>query len=994
MRLKHFISTSIVAAMAAGIMPATAAIELLAGHHGNRTVGWDTNHVGVIAPLNGEANAGNYFSGTQLTRDGAETSTDLSWGTFGSDAPTSVDGIPGGSLNNRTTVFTQTVFMAVGNNSFGSNLVLNAVHFDINRGQTDVPAQFKLEYLGGDLGTPITVYELTVETNEFMSAGVDASGDFDDLDWTLATEGTQTGTAASPTFNAMGDVELAFGETAQFGLIVIGETNTSNSLNLDNFAITGEFVEAPLPPKNFVTGTRIDTDFAATDSPVYADGDLDGQNGWAAITNSGANAFNVDSTGDGFAETISVSNSFDTTLGNQVVFDDGDQWTTNGIGSQWSGTIAFSFQTGSGTNLVKSREIAAGVTNTIEVADLNNRRVLNLGLTTNPDSVFAQGELDDVNINFHINGGKGLAVTFGGAGFGDNQMNLVGRADLGWDPEWEASGEDGFATAGPDYDSDLMVCDYVIRKTTIADTYLAVVDVTVGGTTYQGKPILLEKLVPYASDGLKFALGHDHESDIDGTFSRVDVAIDSLSMTHAVSADPLALPPFNMAVDGGDLSALVSWEGAYEADSVELFRSEVDGAGPYTSLTNDLVFSYGDEGLTDKRTYFYTTIAHYSGGDSPRSEQAILRALGKTALMEWGHATDIVNAHLNYAGCNLRDPAAVATNGIANYVSDGFDDSLVEDAVVYNTNNYPLVYGIMQHNLPGGVIDQNTDRWSNVHKFRDDAAGDYIKIDALNAALDAYSALLWVEGASVDATAAQTTWEVDANNAWNGNGLRAAVRNGSTWYVSETTFNSGGTASIVDIASEKWAVLTPATLTSTSMMTVSGASFIIRTLDNITAVGAFGDTQTGAADKNLLYFGLLQKTALTAFEQWTDSQGIYNDDAGMADDPDSDDASNLEEWGLGGNPMNAADVGIKERYMDCDGASITYIYPRLKSADRPNYTVLETTDLVNIGWGDNESAYTITSGGDWPGRGVLFEAVTNVIPVDVDTKFLKLEISE
>lgn len=982
MRTRQQIMALCLGALAAGCLPSSAAIQLLAGHDSNRTLGWETNTVGVIAALNGEANAGTYFSGTQLTRSGAVTSTDTSWGVFGSGASTAT-GAPQGSLKNNGGSVTQGVFVAVANNAFGSNLVLNAVHFDVNRGTMDMPVRFKLEYVTGDLDdAPGTVYDLTVATNEFMSVGGATSGDFDDVDWTLATQGTQSGTSASPTFNALGDVTLGFGEYAQFKITIIGNAGIAESLFLDNVAMTGEFVEAPLPPKTFATGTRIDTDFAATDSPAYANGDLAGQNEWAAITNSGANAFNVLSSGNGFAETLSAG--FDTANGNQVVFDDGGNWTTNGIGSQWSGTIAFSFHTSSGTNLVKSREIAAGVTNTIAVADLNNRRVFNLGLTTDPDSVFAQGELDDVNINFHINGGEGLAVTFGGAGFGANQMLLIDRADLGWDPEWNAIEESGFATAGPDYDSAIMVCDYVIRKTTIADTYLAVVDVTIGGTTYQGKPVLLVKLLPYASDGVKLALGHDAEADLNGTFSRVDVKIDALSMTHSLFEEPLALAPFNMAASAGNLTADVSWAGAYEADSVELFRSENDGAGPYTSLTNALVFSYGDSGLTDKRTYFYTTVAHYGATSSPRSGQAVLRALGLAEAMAWGGSTDIVTTELGYAH------SKTTTNGMVNYVSNGFAGSLVDNATVYNTNDNPLVYGISQHTDDGNAATD--DRWSNVHKFRNATPSDEIRIDALLASTT-HSALFWVQGNPVNAMVAATRYELTTQN--NSGNARAAVRNGSTWYVSETTFPVG-TGSIADLAQETWTVLTPATANSTSLMTISGASFSTRTLDNINAVGFFMDSISSAADKNVRYFGLIQSTPLTAYEQWADSQGIYNETAAVTNDADNDGYANLYEWALGGDPKNPVDVGIpaSEFGFVRSGGNLNYIYPRLKSADRPTYTVVEKNNLAfDPAWVDNEGEHTITSGGTWP-TDAAFEAVTNAVPSDDATKFLTLEISE
>jgi hypothetical protein len=247
----------------------------------------------------------------------------------------------------------------------------------------------------------------------------------------------------------------------------------------------------------------------------------------------------------------------------------------------------------------------------------------------------------------------------------------------------------------------------------------------------------------------------------------------------------------------------------------------------------------------------------------------------------------------------------------------------------------------------------------------------------------------------VDATSSMD-FELDTNGGddW-GNNLHLAIRDGSAWYISEFTFPVTAGTIHVGLSDIGWTLLTPSTASSSSLMTVAGASFGPRSFGVITAVGLFVDNRPAGTTRDIDYFGLNNTTYLTPFEQWTDSYGIYNEKAASDADPDNDAVDNLNEWAFGGNPGNSNDTGITERRfaVNTGEGNVVYVYPRLKSNPRPTYTLKETGGLVYGPWINNEGAYTITAGETWPNE-PDFEAVTNQVPTGASVKFLKLEVSE
>ena len=81
-------------------------------------------------------------------------------------------------------------------------------------------------------------------------------------------------------------------------------------------------------------------------------------------------------------------------------------------------------------------------------------------------------------------------------------------------------------------------------------------------------------------------------------------------------------------------------------------------------------------------------------------------------------------------------------------------------------------------------------------------------------------------------------------------------------------------------------------------------------LTNVNAVGFFGDHIRSVY---MVSWRLTLGEVATPYQLWTDSYGIYNDDAAATNDYDLDGVDNLYEWGAVGDPTNSASLGRSPR---------------------------------------------------------------------------------
>jgi hypothetical protein len=129
----------------------------------------------------------------------------------------------------------------------------------------------------------------------------------------------------------------------------------------------------------------------------------------------------------------------------------------------------------------------------------------------------------------------------------------------------------------------------------------------------------------------------------------------------------------------------------------------------------------------------------------------------------------------------------------------------------------------------------------------------------------------------------------------------------------------------------------------------------------------------------------------SSFDLWTEAYGLSGDDAQSGSDPDSDNVNNLYEYGLNGDPTNAANRGQLEFGATEDGMDFIYIYPRRTAANSGiDYSLATSENLVyDNAWTNND---TVVDGVGPDEAG--FEAVTNSTATDVEVKFIQLFIEE
>ncbi len=714
-------------------------------------------------------------------------------------------------------------------------------------------------------------------------------------------------------------------------------------------------------PFSAATGTIIDTSFQ---SPEFANGDLAGQDLWSAVAVSDPQAFNVDAAGNGYAETATFAGGAST---NQVVY---GLTTSNTVGNAWSGTLDFSLSVEPNGSF--RTNIVAGVTNIHEVAELGGGyEGFMFGLTANPDQRLDPKGKDDLLFTVRHGGNDGrIDIGFNMYNWNANIVLTLDRKQLGWDPNWY----DRTADNAPDFVSDMISLDYVIRKSSNGG-YYATVEANIGTNTYAGTFTYSSNHDAWARPDdasaaafLSFGMSHAASDPA----RRVNVSIDALSLVHADSSAVPVTPPYGIGTALGDAAITLSWLAGGEQASFNVYRAETNG-GPYTLLASAISASpYTDTGLVDKRTYFYVLTGVYTGAvESAYSKQVHARALGRTIHMAW-------EGDMNTSGNQyVTGISAGVTNGsVIFYEGTSPGQSVIAPANTWYTG--PTLRGVVQKPVAATGVPQVQVLWNGGARFNN-AVGS--------------SSLYWIEGAPLDATSQTVSLEIEQTS---GSG-RAAIRNGTTWYISQTTLSANRL--IPDVLQENWAMLDKATAGSSSLMTATGASFVPGStlgLNNITALGQFRENCT--ASDWFYYMRLLYGSSVTAYEAWADLQGIFNDDAVPLLDFDNDGLDNVTEWGLGGDPADGNDVGITARRTGVDGGgNFLYIYPRLKSASRPTYNVMGNADLLYGSFQvltEGVDFTEVSSGGNWAANRTDFEAVTNAIPTAESAMFIKLGITE
>lgn len=748
-----------------------------------------------------------------------------------------------------------------------------------------------------------------------------------------------------------------------------------------NGAITADSDPAEAAPDAPVTGLFLDTTFDTADG--YTDGDLAEQDNWKAITGEGTDdkAFNVIATGDGFAETATYSNEFSNVLDRQVYY---NKLNENTETAQWDGSVTFRLESSPEPG-VFATNIVGTVTNIQQIAKIDRGQVFDFGLSSDTSAGLDANGAKDVLINVRVQNDADIDFGLNGYNATQNTMLELASEVVGWDPEWSNGNE----TNAPTFNTEWITLNWSIRKTAVTNTYSATVSAIIGGVTnsgiyqYTDTEDANQPEDAYIAETMRFAMGHSKEANgitaagNGATNEIIQVNVDAVSVTHTNASDITPSAAYDLTASLGDLSVTLDWLGDVEADSFDVYRSDMN-KDSLAFLANVSGNSYTDTGLNNLTTYFYAVVAKYDGvGDSAFSDTVIIRALGFTTALSW-NSVGVVDS--NY---DLPLSSSSTANGVLTVLGTYTDGAILSPGEGPGNYSGTAVYGVIQKGVETGTPAMKTLRMrSNYYDNRVNGAG----VDA-----GAGSTLLYVKAAgSLNMVTTTYQYEMTANNDAP---YRAAFRDSSSgkWYVSDTLYDASA-INIADMAdpANEWRELTVATLNATSLMNGTNNSTVTPSFTSVDAVGLFADNST----VNLRPLTLLVKSgsAPSAYNLWTDSFGMYGiPDAARTNDYDGDGFSNAWEWGLGGNPTNPNGWGIRRAGFEQVGSDVVYIYPRLKSTDRPDYFLTETDDLVSPDFQDQEVDYTITAGGTWPDE-PDFEAVTNVIPTADAVKFIKLNI--
>ena len=149
-------------------------------------------------------------------------------------------------------------------------------------------------------------------------------------------------------------------------------------------------------------------------------------------------------------------------------------------------------------------------------------------------------------------------------------------------------------------------------------------------------------------------------------------------------------------------------------------------------------------------------------------------------------------------------------------------------------------------------------------------------------------------------------------------------------------------------------------------------------------------------DKALSESEILALIPSKTYSEWVNDYPTLGSDTNRVDNPDGDALDNLHEYALGGDPTNGADIGLSSTYRTL-GISFEYVYHQRSDAASQGL-VYEVLVDENLAYGSGWTNLGVTVSGTNVGAVVTdagtFDLVTNQIPMDVGTKFIRLSIEQ
>lgn len=721
--------------------------------------------------------------------------------------------------------------------------------------------------------------------------------------------------------------------------------------------------------------TVVNDDFTA-----YSNGNLAGQGNWAVINNAsntlGTFAFNVSDAAD-TASTIGATYS---TNGSYVYLDETSDG--NAYDDEWTGTMDFQLKM-TDTGGPYGADYSA------------NMPVFQIGLTSETNSNPVLASAIKIAPVFRVRAENGnLDLLLNASSPDTYRFMQIAYSNLGWAVE----------SATPVFETDSIRISWTVRKSRTADTYKAWgswSNLTTGangtGTIANPNLVIANPLCAtiYADpDPVVFMGIPDHAtSNTYGGLIRVDTTLSAISIVKSSVPPSSPVAPTGLTAKGSNEKVTLTWTAANEANSYNVLKAATSG-GSTTLIGNTTGTSFEDTAAVNDVTSYYTVQSVYTGlvPETYDSAEVAGAASAKVVLLEWGPSTALATATVAF------DISNIATNS-------GITTVVGETTPLRATSGTYLgqpIYGVMQGSsgLSGDGASKNDPRiieqvntvgslsvTNDVIDWRVHG-GDY------GSGLNYFKQANWSTNALLDATVAPAKVIIGAQLI-TAIKLRAAIRNGNDWYVSQTfSQNATNKVEIADIAAESWAPLTVATLSSTTLMadpvafdTSANAGFT-----NINAVGFFaanGLNLRWRVNQVYLEASLPEETG-TEYDQWADSYDLAGGDALDSADPDMDGLINKYEFAYGGNPTNSLSQGTlpamtKGTYGGTNG--FTYIYRELINSDPYTYMFQVRDDLVYGSW--TNTGFTVVGEGNLD---ATWRGVTNFVPTTQAKKFMRVNV--
>ncbi len=725
----------------------------------------------------------------------------------------------------------------------------------------------------------------------------------------------------------------------------------------------------------------------STDFSGIALGDLAADADWAQISGSSNHAFEVISNGaSNVADTAVVESYFTNTVGNAVYL---EKLFRNNQDDAVEGYI----------------DVVVSVTaNGAADSDHTNQGVLGFGLTSSTSESLLTSKAAMALLHVTVRNENNIAILFGQDGNDDsgNRLAYLSWSELNWNPKPIMATTNlnvGSSALPRDLETDPIRISWKIRKTREAGKFQAWASMSnlLTAAHNDGSPVEIAsatvsgKTAAYDTPASLFAMGHYYKSNLAGRYSTLHATVSEVSLSHTSGNEPVVKAPTVTSVLAGDREVTVSWSPVLDAEGYTLTLQTTNGE-TYVVADNITATTKTDSPRWNDIPNTYTLTANFGEDLSPNTASTNFVASPVGLVPAY---------HLNqqFGGTARTTTVAIATSGATMMYRNAMTTPFFQNGVDGYTG--PTIYGMQQvwDNELGTKSAYDLCKLEIVNNY----AGWHLNSSDPSSGWQTgpYGAFLGFITApdmgysTFDATA--TTLYIKAR--WQGwsignagsvdNACRIAIRNGTTWYVSNEKYSNGGngadlrTVTVADVANSLWR---PLTVNPTAEMTfgaaVAGSTL---SLTDVNAIGWFHNKQWGSAMYEL---DVKVQGALPSYDYWVGKQGAAFTNSAPTLDPDNDGVINQWEYAFGGNPLSANTADLPSIVIDPDAPDfVTCIYKKQRDpVSGITYGLKSTDDLLYGSWGNAGTT----------SEGVIdyyWKAVTNKVSSSIAAEFFKVEVS-